>query len=154
SPSAGAPSRCRCSSNSAGSGWMSLVPNTRNHMELVLQSTRGADATPLARGARLSLAPRLILGDLRVADGLEQLVDDVLAGLSFGLGLEVGADAVAENGDSGLLDVVDGHAEPAVHGGEGLAGLDQVNLGARAGPPVHHLFHELRGAGVPRPAGA
>ena len=55
--------------------------------------------------------------DLRRRHLLQQPVDHVFGGHAFGLGLEVGADAVAEDGDGDFADVVDGDAEAAFHRG-------------------------------------
>ena len=60
--------------------------------------------------------------------------DDVFGGHAFGLGLEVGAEAVAEDGDGDFLDVVDGDAEAAVHRGQGLAAVDEELAGAGPAP--------------------
>ena len=69
---------------------------------------------------RLLLA-LLILADVGILDHLEELFNHVLAALAFRLGLEVGADAMAQNRDGDLFDVVDGHAEAAVHRRHGRA---------------------------------
>src|SRR5262249_27856470 len=105
------------------------------------------------RRAAASALAALELGHLRLADGGEQLLDDVLAALALGLGLEVGADAVPQHGDGHLADVVEGDAEPAVHGGHRLAAEDQVLPGPRTRPPVHHAAGELRRGRVLRPGG-
>src|SRR5204863_4491098 len=68
----------------------------------------------------------------RRRDLRQQALHDIFVGLSFGLRLEIGADAVAEHRDGHLADVVDGDAEAAVHGGQGLAALDQELAGAGA----------------------
>ena len=55
----------------------------------------------------IHLLSPLVLLRLRRRDDLQQLRDDVVAVLSLGLGLEVRAHAVAQDGHRGLLDVVD-----------------------------------------------
>ena len=77
--------------------------------------------------------------------------------LTFGLGLEVGADSVPEHRDGHLADVVERHAEPAVHRRHRLAGQDQVLAGARPGAVVDQVLDELGRllvgrAGSPAPA--
>src|SRR5713101_2749058 len=52
---------------------------------------------------RESLLPLLIFRRFGFADGGQQLLDDVLAGLPFSLSLEVGADAMAKNRDGHFL---------------------------------------------------
>src|SRR5436309_4555462 len=68
-----------------------------------------------------SLLPLLIFRRFRFTDRGQQLLDDILACLTFGLGLEVRADAMAEHRDGYFLDVVDGDTESPVHGRDGLA---------------------------------
>ncbi len=75
-------------------------------------------------------------GDFRFFHFFQQPQDDVFGSHAFGLGLKVGAEAVAENWDSDFFDVVDGDGEAAVHGGEGFAAVDEVLAGARAGTPI------------------
>src|SRR5262249_5837431 len=109
-PSTLRPFRSKCSRSAAGSGAVVLRLKTRNHIrKLHLYSLR-----------RRTL---LVLLHLGLADRLQQLLDDVLAGLALGLGLEVSANAMAQHRDGGFLDVVDGDAEAAVHRGERLAAL-------------------------------
>src|SRR5438128_657045 len=69
-------------------------------------------------------------------NGGEQLLDQVLAGLALGLGLEVGADAMAEYRDGGLLDVGLGDGRLALHGCERPPGLGQVDPGSRPGAEI------------------
>jgi hypothetical protein len=51
-------------------------------------------------------------------------VDNVFVGHTFGLGLEIGADAMAEDWDDDFLHIFDGHRKAAVHGGQGLSGMN------------------------------
>ena len=51
---------------------------------------------------------------------------------------------MSQHGHGDLLHVFDGHGKPPVHGGQGLAALDQELPGARAGAPVDQVLHELR----------
>ena len=71
--------------------------------------------------------------------------DHVFGGQPFGLGLEIGAEAVAEDGDGDALDVVDGDAEAAVHRGERLAAVDQELPGAGAGAPIDQVAGRISG---------
>ena len=65
---------------------------------------------------------------------------------------------VAKDGDGDFFDIIDGDAKAAVHGGEGLAAVDEVLAGAGAGAPIDELFDEFgrglvlgaRGADEPR----
>src|SRR6266446_172248 len=116
----------RCSLNSTEKPWNGLAckpwrkPSTMN---LARKSSRATWRMTSGRryfsGAATSLLFLLVLRYFGVGDDFEQLFDHILARFSFGLGLEVGADAMAQHRDGALLDVVDGHAETAVHGGDG-----------------------------------
>src|SRR5205807_2568147 len=99
---------------------------------------------------RLRFLLPLILRDFRVADHFQQLPDDVFAGLALGLGLEVGADAVAQDRDGDFLDVIDGNAKTAVHRRHRLAAHDEVLAGTDAAAPVHHLTYKVRRAWIVR----
>src|ERR1700755_328199 len=59
------------------------------------------------RGGFDRSAGLLVLGDLRLAGLVEQALHQALGRLSLGLGLEVGRDPVAEDGDGDLADVVE-----------------------------------------------
>src|SRR5690349_18595208 len=99
-PATGNPWRCRCSSSAAGSTAAALRAKTRNHWLMIVA------ACGLALRRKRLFFPLLVLGRLGLADGGEQLLDDVLAGVPLGLRLKIRADAVAQHGDSDLLDVV------------------------------------------------
>ena len=86
----------------------------------------------------------LVLGDVGLADLGDQPLDEALGRLALGLGLEVGADPVAEDRDGDLADVVERDAEPAVHRGHRLAAEDQVLAGPGAGAVVDQVLDELR----------
>jgi len=53
-------------------------------------------------------------------------------------------EAMAQDGAGHFLDVVNGHAKAAVHGGDGFAGQDQVLPGSGPRSPVYHLLDKLR----------
>src|SRR5262245_57853561 len=84
-----------------------------------------------------------VLRRLGVADRVEEELNDVFAALPFRLRLEVCADPMAEHGDGDLLDVVDGHAEAAVHRGHRLAAQDEKLPCPRSGAPIDHFLHEF-----------
>ena len=107
-----------------GPGTTSHEPEGQARMPL----TRSATSARL--GCQPAFAELLVLAHVAVADDGQKLLDHVLAGLALGLGLEVGADAVAQHRDGHLLDVVDGHAESAVHRRHRLAGVAEVLAGA------------------------
>src|SRR5947207_709332 len=101
-----------------------------------------------------SLLLLVVLPNLRLADRLEQPLDDVVVADSLGLRLKIGADAMPEHGDGDLLDVVDGDAVSAVHRRDRLGALYQVDSGARASAPVDHALDEIGGQRVLRPGRA
>src|SRR5258708_1019237 len=72
----------------------------------------------------------VVLRRLGVADLGQQPLDQTLGRLTFRLGLEVHADPVPQDGNRDLADVVERHAEPAVHRRHRLTGTDQVLAGA------------------------
>src|SRR2546421_12580115 len=84
------------------------------------------------------------LRHFRLFDFFEEPQDNVLGAHAFGLSLKIGAEAVAEDGDGNFFDVVDGHAEAAVHRGKGFAAVDEILAGAGAGAPIDELLDELR----------
>ncbi len=92
----------------------------------------------------LAAAWALVLGRLGLADLADQPLDQRIGRLPFGLGLKVGANAVPEHRHGHLADVVERHAESAVHRGHRLAGQDQVLAGTRAGAIIDQVLDELR----------
>src|SRR5207302_355461 len=70
-------------------------------------------------------SPLLVLGRVRLLDLGQEPLDEAFGRLALGLGLEVGADAVAKHGDRYLAHVVQRDAEPAVHRGHRLTAQDQ-----------------------------
>ena len=95
-----------------------------------------------SRGRRRRFAGEL--RDLGLGDVAQQAGDEVFGTESFGLGLEVSADAVAQDGHGDFADVVDCHRKPAIHRGQGLTAIDQELPRAGAGSPIHQLAHVLR----------
>src|SRR3954447_24429745 len=88
-------------------------------------------------------ASAVVLGDLGLADLGDQPADQAVGGLPLGLRLEIGANPVPEHGDGDLADVVERHAEAAVHRGHRLPPQDQVLAGAGAGAVVDQVLDEL-----------
>src|SRR5207244_9918839 len=94
----------------------------------------------------------------RLLDLFQQAQDHILGRHAFGLSLEISTEAVAKDGDGDFFDIIDGDAKAAVHGGEGLAAVDEVLAGAGAGAPIDELLDEFgrglvlgaRGADEPR----
>src|SRR5262245_27319071 len=91
------------------------------------------------------------LFNLGLGDFFDELLDDVLVGHPFGLGLKVRADAVAENRNRNFANVVDRHAEAAFHRRDRFAAVDQKLPGAGTSAPVDELFHKLGSRVVLRP---
>ena len=76
-------------------------------------------------------------------DLLEQRIDHVVGRHAVGLGVEVGDDAVAEDGLGDRADVVGGDVEAALEDGAGLGREDEVLAGARACAPGEVFLDEL-----------
>src|SRR5437763_9794110 len=87
----------------------------------------------------VSSARALVLGRFRLADLADQSLDESIGRLAFGLRLEIGANAMPQDGCSHLADVVERDAEAAVHRRVGLAGEDRVLAGPRAGAVIDQL---------------
>src|SRR5262245_58909169 len=76
-------------------------------------------------------------------DDLAEPADDVVGFDAFGLGVEVGDDAVAEDRGGDLADVLAGDVMPAVQHRAGLGPQHQVLRGPRAGPPGDVFLDEV-----------
>jgi len=83
--------------------------------------------------------------DIRGGDFVEQPLDDILGAHALGLGLEIGADTMAQHRNGDFANVVDGDRESAVHGGECLAAVNQELPRPRPGAPIDQLAHEVGG---------
>src|ERR1043166_5702197 len=90
---------------------------------------RGHGMSGSYNATRLSLLLLVVLPDLRLADRLEQPLDNVLVADPLGLGLKVRADAMPQHRDGNLFDIVDRDAVAAVHRRHRLCPLDQVDAG-------------------------
>src|SRR6185437_2505076 len=152
----------------AGADWIGAYPRSRtsttNQFSLRdmngLHSTAGwweqtvgvrgglGNPTPLSpvlggEGCLLAFA-FLVLADFGFADDGQQLLDNVLAFLAFGLGLKIRADAMAQHGNSHFLHVLNGHTESAIHRRHRLAAVAQELAGARSRAVIDHLLDEVR----------
>ena len=84
----------------------------------------------------------------------QQSFEDIVGLEAFGLGVEVGDDAVAEDGEGDGADVVGGDVVAAVEDGAGLGGEDEVLAGAWAGAPGDVVADELGDVGLAAAGGA
>ena len=83
----------------------------------------------------MTLAGRAVeLVVLLPRDEVDQLLDDVVALDAFGLGVEVGDDAVTQDRGGDLADVFGADVVAALEQRAGLAGEDQVLAGAGPAP--------------------
>src|SRR5882762_1619040 len=77
----------------------------------------------------------LVVSGIR-GNRLQQVIDDAAAVDAFGLGVEVGDEAVPQDRMRERLHVVDADRVAAIEQRARLAGGDQVLRGARAGAPA------------------
>ena len=91
------------------------------------------------------------LGNFWFRNFFQEAQHDVLGRLPFRLRLEVGAQAMAQDGDGDLADVVQGDAEAAVHRGERFAAVDEKLPRPRTGAPIDEFAHKLRRARIAGP---
>src|SRR5262249_29696677 len=135
------PSAARWARRASGSGGSSRRPKTRYQRGMGVRGQGSAAAAG-------------VLAFLAGAGGGEGLAGDVGGGFAPGPGLGVCAVAVAEDGEGGAVDVLLGDGGSAVHGGERLGGLGEVDDGAGAGAVVNELADEVGGGGVGGSGGA
>ena len=114
---------------------MLLFIKARSHdMGSVAYSLDRSSARRWRRGGGFLRGGADEFGDLGFGDLLQQAADQVVGAQALGLGLEIRADAVPQDGDGDFADVVHRHGEAAVHRGQGFAAVDQELAGGGRRP--------------------
>src|SRR6478736_7851298 len=135
---------CRDSANSAEKPLSGLRCNPeRKPSTMVLARSSRLPSRAMTAGSRKRSSPgRLtriggsgVEAAARRRHRLEQARDDRVGVDALGLGVEVGDDAMAQDGRRQRANVSDGHVVPAVQQGAGLAAEDEGLRGAKASAP-------------------
>ncbi len=83
-------------------------------------------------------ASRFAIG--RLVDRLKELVDDLIGVDTLGVGIEVGEDAMSQDGSNHGADIAGADGEPAMEDGPGLGGQHDVLRGARSAPQASQFL--------------